>query len=241
LKTYLQSDSSNDEAIALTDLSLSTLMIFITLTLVMLVAANLKRDPDMLNHLDELNKVRVEDARLTQQLHEVQIEISQLENQVRKMIHQGQSVSSTLVEQLPEEAIERVAYELLQSQLNEKMEDSDENSLASDQLEAIKDDLSSQLSRLVGEMDQHNRYRNNGDQMTTMILKFKESMGSLEVIFGTAGSHGFDVDEFSQVLEAIQRGDGIRWIGPPITGRPSDRSLRAVFSHRALRHYSLAY
>jgi general secretion pathway protein E len=38
-----------------------------------------------------------------------------------------------------------------------------------------------------------------------------------------------------------QRSSDIRWIGPPITGRPSDRSLRAVFSHRALRHYSLAY
>ena len=31
------------------------------------------------------------------------------------------------------------------------------------------------------------------------------------------------------------------WIGSPITERPSSRSLRAVFPHRALRNYSLAY
>lgn len=197
---------SDDEALSLTDLSLSTLMIFITLTLVILVQSHMKRDPKTIGHLKKIHDSKASLEELKVEFDDIRLKKMRQEAQLRHDFREGK-VSH--VQQLPAESIERLAHERLRKVLNHEGETLGQTTT----LDKIREQLSQRVSTLISE-HKSNRYKSDQEKVSIMQLKFMKFKGILKVFFGKDGSHPFSISEFTRILEVIQRGDGIRIEAP---------------------------
>ncbi|MBF0199410.1 MAG: hypothetical protein HQL32_16975, partial [Planctomycetes bacterium] len=226
-KLFSFGNGDNSQFICLTDLSLTTLMIFVTFTLTILICVHSSADSNVLKDIEKLNDSRNEYGHLIEVLENIQSTSYEEELKNRSLLYQSADPNkdffTSFAPESDEAKMQSEALQNLQATLEEVRQQEKFFISTTDSEPPISDEaiLSKTLSRMESKLKQqlesetqdiirHNQYLNRHHLKPTWTIYFLKNGDILKASFSADPKRTYSLDELGAILECIKRGDGIR-------------------------------